>query len=130
MFSQQARVIIKPSHQTEQNTYRKQTNNDLNSDLTGGYRQLQQKNTYRHRSRIIDVTDVSKKTKTQTRGLKKPSKYMLEIIRMNFIDLIRKYKLKQTNKRVLAVIKMKKEMRRRFLLLFKTFRKHKYGEEI
>lgn len=53
---------------------------------------------------------------------------MQEIIRLNFIDLIRKYKLHQTQVRIQHLTKTKKELRRRFFKLFKMFKKFKYGD--
>jgi hypothetical protein len=53
---------------------------------------------------------------------------MNKIILLNMIDLVHKYDRLQTKKKIEAVLKMKKEMSRRFLKLFKIFRKKKYGE--
>lgn len=83
------------------------------------------KNTFRARSKVIDLTEVKKKV-PKKKG--PPSKYMQEIIRLNLIEFVRKYKLKQTHKRIRLVIKVKKELQRRFLVLFKLFRLYKHGE--
>lgn len=122
MYSQQARVILKQApQQSEKTTSRRQIEDGP----------PQKKNTFRARSKVIDLTEEkpTKKSK-QNQGSKKPSKYMQEIIRLNFVDLVRKCKLKQTTQRVQAVIQTKNELRRRFLKVYRLFRQHKYGEEL
>jgi hypothetical protein len=47
---------------------------------------------------------------------------------LNMIDLVHKYDRLQSKRRIQAVLKMKKEMQRRFLNLFKQFKLKKYGE--
>lgn len=53
---------------------------------------------------------------------------MRKIIMLNMIDLVHKYDRLQSKRRIQAVLKMKKEMQRRFLNLFKQFKLKKYGE--
>lgn len=126
MYSQQARVILKQApNQSEKQSARRIT--DLPTETHG----TAKKNTFRARSKVIDLTeDKPAKKSKQNQGPKKPSKYMQEIIRLNFVDLVRKCKLKQTTERVKAVIKTKNELRRRFLKVYRLFRQHKYGEEL
>ena len=47
---------------------------------------------------------------------------------LNMIDLVHKYDRLQSKRRIKAVLKMKREMQRRFLNLFKKFRLKKHGE--
>ena len=53
---------------------------------------------------------------------------MLEIFRMNFIDLIHKYDKYQSKKRVNCIKKVRRHLQKKFMKLYKMFRFKKYGE--
>ena len=55
---------------------------------------------------------------------------MKEIIRLNFVDMARKAKNKQTMLRVKELTKTKKHIQGRFFKLYKVFKKYKYGEQL
>ena len=59
---------------------------------------------------------------------KPPSKYMLEIIRLNFVNMIHKYDMHQKRKRMEALKKTRKLLRRRFMKVYRMYRFKKYGE--
>lgn len=60
---------------------------------------------------------------------KPPSKYVLEIIRLNFVELIHKYDIHQKRMRIDALKTTRKHLAKRFIKLYKAFRFKKYGEE-
>ena len=59
---------------------------------------------------------------------KKPSRYVQEIIRMNFIELTKRYEKQQALKRRKAVLKATQKLRGQFFKLFKQFYLKKHGE--
>lgn len=53
---------------------------------------------------------------------------MLEILRLNFINLIKKYDKYQAKKRVKAISKVRRHLAKKFTKLYRIFRFKKYGE--
>ena len=62
---------------------------------------------------------------------REPSRYLDKLLCMNFIALVHKYdQFVAPKKRVQALTMTKKELTRRFMKLYKTFRFKKYGEPL
>lgn len=59
---------------------------------------------------------------------KKPSKYMQEIFRLNFVELANKLDKAQKEKRIQALATVRRHMASRFMKLYKAFRNKKFGE--
>ena len=58
----------------------------------------------------------------------KPSRYMQEIIRLNFVTLVDKVKGSQTKNRIAALRTMRRHLAKNFMKLYRAFREKKYGE--
>ena len=54
---------------------------------------------------------------------------MLEIIRLNFVEMIHNYDQYQKTKRIQALKTTKAHLAGRFIKLYRAFRHKKYGEE-
>jgi hypothetical protein len=63
--------------------------------------------------------------KVEPREKKPPSKYVLEMIRRSFVELVHKYDIYQTKKRVAAMTATKKNVQSRFLKVLEVYRKFK-----
>ena len=59
-----------------------------------------------------------------------PSKWLSQLIRGHFRRFSEQIVQRETPKRVQALTKMRKEMQRRFMLVYRHFRHKKYGEPI
>lgn len=58
----------------------------------------------------------------------KPSKYMLEIVRLNFVDLVKRVDANETKNRVAALKTMRRHLTKQFMTVYKAFREKRYGE--
>lgn len=61
---------------------------------------------------------------------KPPSKYMLHLIKLNFIDMVHRYDMHQKVKRMEALKLTRQHLRKRFMRLYRMFRHKKYGEPL
>ena len=59
---------------------------------------------------------------------KAPSRYVKEIIRMQFVELIHKYDAHQAKKRAEAMKAVRADLTKKFIRLYRGFRHKKYGE--
>ena len=59
-----------------------------------------------------------------------PSRYLEQLIKQHYKRFAQRLVSEETPKRVQALTKMRKEMQRRFMLLYRHFRLKKYGEPI
>lgn len=60
---------------------------------------------------------------------KAPSKFMLEIFRMNFVELIHRVDKNEKNKRIEALRTMRRHLASKFMTVYKAYRAKKHGEE-
>ena len=59
-----------------------------------------------------------------------PSKWLAQLIRSHWVRFSERTVQNETPKRVQALTRMRKEMQRRYMLLYRHFRRRKYGEPI
>ena len=61
---------------------------------------------------------------------KQLSRYMKEIIRIQFVEFIHKYDIYQAKKRAEAIKAVRSHLTRRFMRFYRIFRHKKYGEAL
>lgn len=72
-----------------------------------------------------------KKAAADTKKEKKiPSRYMKEIIKMQFIELVHKYDKHQSKKRAQAVKEVRNDLTKKFIKFYRQYRFKKYGEPL
>ena len=85
---------------------------------------------YKPKHSPIVFIDGDRKKPSGPKEKKPPSKYMLEIIRRNFVELIHKYDKLQAKKRAEAMGVTKRNIQMKFLKVLKNYRRYKERKDL